>query len=391
MKAATVVQLKKELETLDPEHLKTLCLRLARFKLENKELLTYLLFESEDEAYYIEGIKETADLLFEEINTKSYFYIKKSVRKILRMLKKHARYSNKKETEIELLLYYCYKLKTFKPSINNNVTLTNIYLRQVESIEKKIIKLKIYLMQILGIDIGGTGMKGAIVDSETGDLLSERLRVPTPKPATPESVANELKTLIDSFEWNGPVGISFPTVIKNGKAMQYGNLDKSWQFTQVDELFKSKTGNDFYIVNDADAAAMGVMEFGIGKNQMGLVITITLGTGIGSGVFFNGQLLSNFELGRMYGRKGDIMELFAADSARKREDWSFKTWGKRVNFFLKHVENTFNPDLIIIGGGVSKKMDKFKPYIDIQTPIKAAELKNNAGIIGAAIFAKKNC
>ena len=245
-------------------------------------------------------------------------------------------------------------------------------------------------MQILGIDIGGTGMKGAIIDTNTGELLSERLRIPTPKPATPTSVANELKTLIDSFEWDGPVGVSFPTVIKNGKAMQYGNLDKSWQYTQVDDLFKSKTGNDFYIVNDADAAAMGVMEFGIGKNQMGLVITITLGTGIGSGVFFNGQLLSNFELGRMYGRKGDIMELFAADSARKREDWSFKAWGKRVNFFLKHVENTFNPDLIIIGGGVSKKMDKFESYIDIQTPIKAAELKNNAGIIGAAIFAKKN-
>jgi len=245
-------------------------------------------------------------------------------------------------------------------------------------------------MQILGIDIGGTGMKGAIVDSNTGELLSERLRVPTPKPATPESVSNELKTLIDSFEWKGLVGISFPTVIKNGKAMQHGNLDKSWQYTQVDALFKSKTGNDFFIVNDADAAAMGVMEFGIGKNQMGLVITITLGTGIGSGVFFNGQLLSNFELGRMYGRKGDIMEYFAADSARKREEWSFKTWAKRVNFFLTHVENTFNPDLIIIGGGVSKKMEKFEAYLDIQTPIKAAELKNNAGIIGAAIFACKS-
>ena len=141
MKAATVIQLKKELETLDPEHLKKLCLRLARFKLENKELLTYLLFESEDEAHYIEGIKEDVDVLFEDINTKSYFYIKKSVRKILRMLKKHTRYSSKKETEIELLLYYCYKLKTFKPSIHNNVTLSNIYLKQVQNIEKKIIKL----------------------------------------------------------------------------------------------------------------------------------------------------------------------------------------------------------------------------------------------------------
>ena len=218
-------------------------------------------------------------------------------------------------------------------------------------------------MEILGIDIGGTGIKGAVVDTITGELSSERLRVPTPKPATPESVAAELETFLKTFDWKGPVGISFPTVIKNGKAMQYGNLDKSWQYTQIDTLFKSKTGHDFYIVNDADAAAMGVMEFGVGKDQMGLVITITLGTGIGSGVFFDGKLLSNFELGRMYGRKGDIMEFFAADSARKREDWSFKAWAKRVNFFLNHVEKTFNPDLIIIGGGVSKKMDKFVKYI----------------------------
>ena len=244
-------------------------------------------------------------------------------------------------------------------------------------------------MNILGIDIGGTGIKGAIVDSETGELISERLRVPTPQPATPENVSNTMKVFMKSFEWKGPVGVSFPTIIKNGKAMHFGNLDPSWKLTQIDTLFKSITNNNYYVVNDADAAAMGVMEFGVGKNKMGLVITITLGTGIGSGVFFNGQLLSNFELGRMYGRKGDIMEYFAADSARKREDWSFKSWGKRVNFFLKHVENTFNPDLLIIGGGISKKMDKFEAFININTPIKAAELKNNAGIIGAAIFAKK--
>ena len=244
-------------------------------------------------------------------------------------------------------------------------------------------------MNILGIDIGGTGIKGAIVDSETGELISERLRVSTPQPATPENVSNTMKVFMKSFEWKGPVGVSFPTIIKNGKAMHFGNLDPSWELTQIDTLFKSITNNNYYVVNDADAAAMGVMEFGVGKNKMGLVITITLGTGIGSGVFFNGQLLSNFELGRMYGRKGDIMEYFAADSARKREDWSFKSWGKRVNFFLKHVENTFNPDLLIIGGGISKKMDKFEAFININTPIKAAELKNNAGIIGAAIFAKK--
>jgi|TARA_Y100000385_G_scaffold47375_1_gene43988 polyphosphate glucokinase len=245
-------------------------------------------------------------------------------------------------------------------------------------------------MKILGIDIGGTGIKGAIVDSISGELTSERFRIPTPKPATPESIAELMKTFTENFKWEGPIGVSFPTIIKNGKAMHYGNLDPSWQQCQVDSLFKQATGNEFYVVNDADAAAMGVMEFGVGKNKMGLIITITLGTGIGSGVFFNGHLLSNFELGRMYGRKGDIMEYFAADSARKREDWSFKAWSKRVNFFLQHVENTFNPDLIIIGGGVSKKMEKFESYIKINTPIKAAELKNNAGIIGAAIFAKKS-
>ena len=141
MKAATVIQLRKELETLDEDYLRELCLRLARFKIENKELLTYLLFESEDEDFYVNGIKDQVDKLFEEINKKSYFYIKKSVRKILRLLKKYARYSNSKETEVELLIYYCYKLKTLKPSISNNLTLTKIFLKQIENIEKKIIKL----------------------------------------------------------------------------------------------------------------------------------------------------------------------------------------------------------------------------------------------------------
>lgn len=141
MKAATVIQLRKELETLDEDYLRELCLRLARFKIENKELLTYLLFESEDEDFYVDGIKDQVDKLFEEINKKSYFYIKKSVRKILRLLKKYCRYSNSKETEVELLIYYCYKLKTLKPSISNNLTLTKIFLKQIENIEKKIIKL----------------------------------------------------------------------------------------------------------------------------------------------------------------------------------------------------------------------------------------------------------
>ena len=173
--------------------------------------------------------------------------------------------------------------------------------------------------------------------------------------------------------------------------MHFGNLDKSWEGTQVDELFQQRADNTFYVVNDADAAAMGVMEFGEGQGENGLVMTITLGTGIGSGVFFNGELLSNFELGRLYGKKGDIMEYFASDAARKRNDWDYKKWGKRLNFFLNHIEKSFNPDLIILGGGVSKKIEHFKAYIDIETPFKAAELKNNAGIVGAALFARRNC
>lgn len=245
-------------------------------------------------------------------------------------------------------------------------------------------------MNILGIDIGGSGIKGAIVDTKKGELISDRIRIPTPKPATPEAISEVIKTICQQLQWSNIVGVSFPTIIKKGRAMHFGNLEKSWKGTQVDKLFEQHSNNSFFVVNDADAAAMGVMEFGVGKAEKGLVITITLGTGIGSGVFFNGELLSNFELGRLYGKKGDIMELFASDAARKRNDWDFKKWGKRLNFFLSHIEKSFNPDLIIIGGGVSKKIDHFKRYIDIETPFKSAELKNNAGIVGAALFAKRS-
>ncbi len=242
-------------------------------------------------------------------------------------------------------------------------------------------------MELLGIDIGGSGIKASIVDAATGELLSERKRIPTPQPAKPKAVAKVVNELINDLNWNGPVGVSFPTVIKNGKALHYGNLHKSWKGTQIDELFKKECKQDFYVLNDADAAAMAVMKFGAGRDKKGLVITITLGTGIGSGVFFNGELLPNFELGRIYDKQGDIMEKFAADSARKREDLGYKEWGKRVNFFLTHIEEIMRPELIIIGGGVSKKMDKFKKYITIDTPVVPAQLLNDAGIIGAAMFA----
>lgn len=245
-------------------------------------------------------------------------------------------------------------------------------------------------MELLGVDIGGSGIKAAIVDTTTGQLLSERERIPTPKPSKPKAVAKVINELINRLNWQGPVGVSFPTIIKNGKALHHSNMDKKWQGKQVDAFLKTHCNRDFYVLNDADAAAMAVMEFGAGKGKEGLVITITLGTGIGSGVFFNGQLISNVELGRIYGKKGDIMESFAADSARKREDLSYKEWGKRLNFFLEHVEQTFHPELIIIGGGISKKMDRFEKYITIDTPVIPAKLLNNAGIIGAALFALKH-
>ena len=245
-------------------------------------------------------------------------------------------------------------------------------------------------MELLGIDIGGSGIKGAIVDAETGKLVSHKKRIPTPQPAKPKAVAKVVQELINDLNWNGPVGVSFPTVIKNGKALQYGNLHKSWKGTQIDELLKEYCNQDFYILNDADAASLAVMKFGAGKDKKGLVITITLGTGIGSGVFYNGELLSNFELGRIYGKQGDIMESFAADSARKREDLSYKEWGRRVNFVLTHIEEIMHPEIFIIGGGISKKMDKFKKYLTLDTPVIPAQLLNDAGIIGAAMFALEN-
>lgn len=245
-------------------------------------------------------------------------------------------------------------------------------------------------MEILGIDIGGSGIKAAIVDTTNGELVSERHRLPTPQPSKPKAVAEVIKNLIKMLEYEGPVGVSFPTIIKDGKALHHSNLHKKWKDTQVDDLLKECCQQNFYVLNDADAAAMAVMKFGAGKDKQGLVMTITIGTGIGSGVFFNGQLIPNFELGRIFGKEGDIMESFASDAARKRENLNYKEWGKRLNFVLSHIEEIFRPELIIIGGGISKKMDKFEKYIDIDTPVVPALLLNDAGIIGAAMFAAEH-
>ena len=241
-------------------------------------------------------------------------------------------------------------------------------------------------MQILGIDIGGSGIKGAIVDTSTGDLLTEKFRLKTPKPAKPEKVAKKVQQIVDHFNWKGKVGAGFPTPLAHGKCLSGGNMDPDWKGVHVTDLFHKTTGLDFTVINDADAAAEAEMHFGAGKGKDGLVAVITLGTGIGSGLFFNGQLIPNTELGHV-SYKDDAFEKYAADSIRKKEDLSYAKWGRRLNKYFKHIELILSPDLFIIGGGASKKMDRFREQITIETPIIPAENQNEAGIIGAAMGA----
>lgn len=243
-------------------------------------------------------------------------------------------------------------------------------------------------MEVLGIDIGGSGIKGAIVDAKKGKLISDRFRIETPKPATPEAIATVIRKIRDHFNWQDDIGCAFPTVVINGQAKYSSNLDPSWKGVQIDDLFSEYCDDlHFSIINDADAAGIAEMKFGAGIHKAGLVIVLTVGTGIGSGVFYDGQLIPNFELGRMYGKDGNPIEHYAADSARKKEDLDFKEWGKRFNSFLKHIIRLFSPDYIIIGGGASKKIYKFRKQITIKTPYSVSEKLNNAGIIGAAINA----
>jgi len=244
-------------------------------------------------------------------------------------------------------------------------------------------------MKILGIDIGGSGIKAAIVDTKTGNLLTERHRIPTPKPATPESVSKTVKEMIAHFNWKKEVGCSFPTTIVDGKCIHSGNLSEKWLNVKVDKLFKKECKLPFYVSNDADLAGLAEVNLGAGKNEKGVTIVITIGTGIGSGLFFNQKLIPNLELGKMLHTDGKIIEHFTADSVRKREDLSLKQWAIRFDSLLNYTRIVFSPSLIILGGGISKKYDKFKEYLTTDVTVKVAEFKNNAGIIGAAMYAKQ--
>jgi len=241
-------------------------------------------------------------------------------------------------------------------------------------------------MQCLGIDIGGSGIKGAIVDVATGQFISERLRIPTPLPATPQAVALATAELVRQFGWQGPIGCGFPAVIVHGVAKTAANIDESWIGTDVSAILAEVTGCPCFVINDADAAGVAEMRFGCGKDRMGSVIVLTLGTGIGSGMFIDGVLYPNSELGHLRLKAGPA-EHYASAAVRKNEALDWQVWAKRLNKFFTQVERLFSPELIIIGGGVSRKHDKFFPYLKVQAELLPAELRNQAGIIGAACLA----
>jgi len=243
-------------------------------------------------------------------------------------------------------------------------------------------------MQILGIDVGGSGIKGAPVELTTGNLTAERLRIKTPKGAEPGPVAEVVAEIAKSFGWDGPIGIGFPAPIKTGIAMMAANISQKWVGTNADELFTKATGCPSTTVNDADAAGFAEMEFGAGRGQPGTVILLTLGTGIGTAIFHRGKLLPNTEFGHL-DMDGRDAEHRASDAARKREDLSWKKYAKRLNEYLTAMEKLFWPDLFIIGGGISKKSEKYVPLLTVETPIVPAQFLNEAGIVGAALAARK--
>lgn len=242
---------------------------------------------------------------------------------------------------------------------------------------------------LLGIDIGGSGIKGALVDPETGALLTERHRIETPEGAAPDDVAGVVTEIVRFFGYRGPVGCTFPAIVKGGVTMSAANVDKRWIGLDADALLTKATGLDVHLVNDADAAGQAEVAFGAGRDRGGVVILLTFGTGIGSAMFLDGRLVPNTEFGHLWLEGGQEAEAWASDRARKEGDLHWKKWGGRVNAYLKHLEFIFSPDLLILGGGVSKKSDKFMEYISLKTPVVPAELLNEAGIVGAALLASR--
>jgi polyphosphate glucokinase len=240
---------------------------------------------------------------------------------------------------------------------------------------------------VFGIDIGGSGIKGAVVHTGTGKLATERVRIATPQPSTPESVAAVVAKLAEQADWSDIIGATFPAVIQHGVARSAANVDHSWIGTDIDALFTQAIGgSEVTVLNDADAAGLAEARFGAACDVSGVVILLTFGTGIGSALLVDGKLVPNTELGHLE-LDGHDAETRAAASARDREKMPYKRWAKRVDKYMSHVEKLFTPDLFVVGGGVSKEADKWVPHLNLRTPVKPAELLNNAGIVGAAMAA----
>lgn len=238
-----------------------------------------------------------------------------------------------------------------------------------------------------GIDVGGSGIKGALVDLHTGEFIGDRLRIATPQPATPDAVAEVVGEIVGHFGWNGPVGVALPAVVKQGVAHTAANIDPSWIGTDADALFAKRLGlgrDDVAMLNDADAAGLAEMRFGDPAVRSGVVALLTFGTGIGSALFDDGKLMPNTEFGHIE-VDGHDGETRAAASAKEREELSYPEWATRVDRYLTVLENLIWPDRFIVGGGVSKKADNWVPLLTNRTPVMAASLQNNAGIAGSAV------
>src|SRR3954471_13924309 len=240
-----------------------------------------------------------------------------------------------------------------------------------------------------GIDFGGTGIKGAPVDLEKGEFALERERIKTPSPSTPEAVAEVFVDLLGRFpDSRGAVGVTVPGVVRHGVVHSAANIDEAWIGTDADRLFTDATGRDVHVVNDADAAGLAEVRYGAARGRSGLVIVTTLGTGIGSALVFIGVLVPNSELGHLE-IDGHDAESRAANSAREREDLSWKHWAERLTKYYRTLERLFSPELFVVGGGVSKESDHFLPLLEIDTEIIPATLRNQAGVVGAALYASE--
>lgn len=239
----------------------------------------------------------------------------------------------------------------------------------------------------LGIDIGGSGVKYALVDTETGRLLTRRTRVKTPDPATPHAVTEVVAEIVGSVDFEGSVGVGFPAVVWDGEVFTANNIDEAWIGRNARDEFSNATAAEIVLINDADAAGIAEASFGAARDVAGLALVITFGTGIGSGAMFDGRLVPNLELGMIELEGHFPAEQFFSAKVRKRENLSWEVWGDRVNRFLSHVHGVFNPRLMVFGGGVTKYWDQFSSLIDDRLPVVPASMGNNAGLIGSAVAA----